>query len=219
MVETTNGADTPESGADALDDTRTQLALATKALSVMRHDVRNLLASVTILASRMEESGDERLAKAAPMLVASMERVVNLGVRAGHLAETSRGTPVSTAVADALPDEVQCDADASVIADPGQLRTILAELIDNVRYLNAEPLITVTKKADMVVISVADDGPGIPDYGQADLFTPFKGTKRRDGAGIGLPLAARLAALNNGDLTLARTGDEGTEFQLTLPAA
>ena len=208
------------------DETATEerLALALKALSVLRHDLRNLLASVTIMAGRMEASGDERLATAAPLLVGSMERTVALGVRAGQLASAEAGAPALTPISRALSliegaNEVEADgADAVVLADEGHLKVMLAEVIANAREAGGRVWLTAERVGDRVAIRVRDDGPGVPDYAQADLFTPFKGAKRRDGTGLGLPLAARLAAFNGGALAMEETGEAGSVFTLTLPA-
>lgn len=203
-------------------ETEEQLALALKALSVMRHDVRNLLASVTIMAGRMEQSGDERLVKAAPMLVASMERTVTLGVRAGELAAARAGAADAVPIARALSlidVEVEAEgADAAVLADEAQLKTMLEEVLRNADQAGG-PALSATREGERVLIRVSDGGGGVPDYAQADLFTPFKGAKRRDGTGLGLPLAARLARLNGGTLELEKTGEDGSVFVLDLPAA
>ena len=202
-------------------DIAIQRDLALKALSVIRHDLRNLLASVTIMAGRMESSEDDRLAKAGPLLLSSMERTVTLGVRAGELASAGRGVPEAVPVAVALDgSSVPSDgADAKVMADPNHLAAMMGELLRNAEQAGGAARVTAQAENGSVVIDVTNDGPAIPDYAQGDLFTPFKGAKRRDGAGVGLPLAARLARLNGGTLELAGTGPEGSTFRLTLPAA
>ena len=200
-----------------------RLALSQKALSVMRHDLRNLLASVTIIAGRMEDCGDERLAKAAPLLVSSMERTVALGVRAGELAGAMPGEPRAVALTRVL-GEVEgasgaaVEGAATVRADEAQLGAILTELLANARAAGDAVTVRIGRDGDEVAVRVTDDGPGVPDYAQEHLFTPFKGAKRRDGTGLGLPLAARLAAMNDGALRLEETGPNGSTFLLTLPA-
>ena len=206
-------------------DDAERLALALQALSVVRHDLRNLLASVTILADRMQASGDERLAKAAPLLLASMERTVALGVRSGQLAEAAAAGPTASPVTGALavadPDgRARAEgAETSVKADPAQLGVILAELLANAFAASEAVHVAVEARGPRVQLRVRDEGGGIPDYAVADLFTPFKGAKRRDGTGLGLPIAARLARLNGGTLTLEETGPGGTTFLLELPSA
>jgi signal transduction histidine kinase len=69
----------------------------------------------------------------------------------------------------------------------------------------------------MVIIRLADDGPGLPTAVRADLFgalwRPSTASRRH---GSGLAVARELAERNGGSLTLART-DKGTTFALTLP--
>ena len=106
----------------------------------------------------------------------------------------------------------------AVLAGEAQLKTMLEEVIRNARQAGTARLSAV-REGDRVLIRVSDDGGGVPDYAQGDLFTPFKGAKRRDGTGLGLPLAARLARLNGGTLRLERTDEDGSVFLLDLPAA
>lgn len=199
------------------------LTLARQALSVMRHDLRNLLASVTIMAARMEQSGDERLAKAAPLLVDSMERTVALGVRAGALAEAARGAPADVPLSRVLSlieteGRLKAEGEDTVVhADEAQLIAMLGEVIANALAAGETVRLTARREGARVRVRVTDDGGGIADYARADLFTPFKGAKRRGGTGLGLPLAARLAELNDGALDLEETSERGTTFRFDLP--
>ncbi len=67
-----------------------------------------------------------------------------------------------------------------------------------------------------VIMTVADDGPGLPDKARRHLFQPFAST-RRDGTGLGLAIAREIMAAHRGDLRLAKTGPDGTTFRLELP--
>ena len=73
-----------------------------------------------------------------------------------------------------------------------------------------------------VVITVTDDGPGVEPEAGASLFEP--GARTADvnghrGAGLGLPLARRLAKAIGGDVTLAsRAPGAGAQFEVRLPA-
>lgn len=212
-------------------DCEAQLALALRALSVVRHDLRNLLASVTIMADRMTRTEDTRLAAAAPQLVVGMEQTVALGVRAQELIEVVPGGPrpvrASEALADAaaraeLPPLALDGEDAPALCDPDHLARILAELLANAaRAAGADGAVAVSaaREAERVTIRVSDDGPGVPAYGQADLLTPFRGLKRRGGSGLGLPIAAALARANGGAVRIERTGEDGTVAAVSLPLA
>lgn len=72
-----------------------------------------------------------------------------------------------------------------------------------------------------VAFEVADDGPGVSAESAARIFEPFFTTKAR-GTGLGLPMAARIAAAHGGALELrprAGLGPEGRGacFRLRLP--
>lgn len=207
-----------------------QRTLALKALGVLRHDVRNLLASVTIMADRMAKTDDPRLAAAAPQLVLGMEQTVALGVRAQELIEVLPGHPEPVPLAAAAIEALEAAgletaaevAGLVAYVDRSHLLRILAELLGNaVRAAGEGGSVSLGAKAGegRVTLSVTDDGPGVPDYARADLLTPFKGMKRKGGAGLGLPIAAALARVNEGALAIERTGPGGTTVSLTLPSA
>lgn len=82
----------------------------------------------------------------------------------------------------------------------------------------ARVLITIAIEAGAVFFEVADHGPGLPAEVLADPFRPRRSTKP-DGAGIGLAISRELARHAGGELSLVRSGAQGTAFRLRLPAA
>ena len=71
------------------------------------------------------------------------------------------------------------------------------------------------------MLSVADDGPGVGADARDHVFEPGRvaGVNGHGGAGLGLPLARRLALAAGGDVTLTSPGaGPGAEFQVRLPA-
>jgi hypothetical protein len=67
-----------------------------------------------------------------------------------------------------------------------------------------------------VVIEIVDNGSGLPKAVRAELFSE-KGFSASGGAGLGLMIAAELAANHGGRLELAETSPHGTRFRLVLP--
>jgi nitrogen fixation/metabolism regulation signal transduction histidine kinase len=65
-----------------------------------------------------------------------------------------------------------------------------------------------------VIISVADNGPGIPEEDVDQVFIPFFTTKR-DGSGIGLSLSRQIMTAHNGEIAL-ETGATGTTVRLVF---
>jgi signal transduction histidine kinase len=70
---------------------------------------------------------------------------------------------------------------------------------------------------EMVLIRVADDGPGIPPDRRRAVFEPFV-TSKADGTGLGLTLASEAAASLGGHLALEDSA-VGASFALVLPLA
>jgi signal transduction histidine kinase len=69
-----------------------------------------------------------------------------------------------------------------------------------------------------IVISVVDQGPGVPEDDMARVFEPFYTTKS-DGMGLGLPICRTIAMSHGGALVAAPNADTGMTFSLRLPVA
>jgi signal transduction histidine kinase len=102
----------------------------------------------------------------------------------------------------------------------GQLNQVWANLIDNALDAVApggHVVVTARREERSLLVSVADDGPGIPPEIRDLLFDPFFTTKPiGQGMGLGLDVARRLVRGHEGEIDL-RTGTGGTEFQVRLP--
>jgi len=66
-----------------------------------------------------------------------------------------------------------------------------------------------------LIVSVQDNGKGIPEDVAANLFDPFV-TSKADGSGLGLALVAKVMG-DHGGIVEFETSEEGTEFRLRLP--
>ena len=100
---------------------------------------------------------------------------------------------------------------------------IVAPLLDNAgRYARSRVVLSARPADGGVLLTVADDGPGVPAAQRDAIFEP--GARARlanghGGAGLGLPLARRLAKAIGGDVTLAPGAPEpGAEFRVRLPS-
>jgi signal transduction histidine kinase len=115
----------------------------------------------------------------------------------------------------------ECPAQVMIDADPGYLRAILENLLDNsLHSLRAVPggvvTLTLSTEADRAVVRVIDDGPALDPSVRATLFDPLRTTKSH-GLGLGLPIARALARAMHGELSLDATAEKS--FRLELPLA
>jgi two-component system sensor kinase FixL len=69
-----------------------------------------------------------------------------------------------------------------------------------------------------VQIGVSDNGSGLPEEVQANLFQPFVSTKR-NGMGIGLSICHTIVSAHRGRISAEPNPGGGTIFRITLPVA
>ncbi len=116
-----------------------------------------------------------------------------------------------------------------ITADGESLAQALANLITNaIKYAGGEDRPAVVEvglkvKNGQAVISVADNGPGIPQEFIPFLFDEFSRAKQRGkktaGSGLGLALANRIVVEHGGVITVDTREGHGTTFSIILPLA
>lgn len=123
---------------------------------------------------------------------------------------------------------VRDDVDAAVVVegDPFLLRQAIANLLDNaIDFAPRGSAIEVAlqRQGDMLRVSVADRGPGVPDYAIGRVFERFYSLPRPAGgsrsSGLGLCFVAQVAELHGGHATLANREGGGAVATLDLPIA
>ena len=115
------------------------------------------------------------------------------------------------------------DLRLQVNADPHRIEQVLVNFINNaIKYaaVSKEIIITVEKKDTVVKISVTDQGPGIEEEKQLQLFdryyrTNYSGTY--SGLGLGLYISAEIVKRHNGQIGVTSKVGEGSTFWFTLP--
>jgi len=97
---------------------------------------------------------------------------------------------------------------------------VLTVLLQNSRQAGAaHATVAARAAAGHVVLSVTDDGPGVPAADRERLFEPFFTSRRESGGtGLGLPIARSLLAASRASIALAPSA-EGTRFEIVLPRA
>jgi signal transduction histidine kinase len=104
--------------------------------------------------------------------------------------------------------------------DPDDLTEALGALLENAaRHASGRVRVDLARAGDTVLVTVADDGPGIPEAQLARLTA--RGARLDTGgpgAGLGLAIASEIAEAAGGSFTL-RNGASGLAARLRLPAA
>jgi signal transduction histidine kinase/DNA-binding response OmpR family regulator len=119
----------------------------------------------------------------------------------------------------------QTDVPDRLVGDPGRLRQILLNLIENAVKFTEEGEVVVNvaanrytdNKADLC-FSVEDTGIGIPRDKHKDIFSAFKQvdaktTNRYGGTGLGLAVSSQLVRLMGGELTVSSELGQGSRFE------
>jgi heavy metal sensor kinase len=138
-----------------------------------------------------------------------------------------------------LESEIRREEGAPLSGDPALLHRLVTNLVDNaVKYSRTGGTVHVHLGRDQghYVLTVTDNGPGIPLAAQPHIFERFfradpsrsradpaspdtlSRVARVNGAGLGLAIAQWVALAHGGTLALTNSSPEGSEFTATLPA-
>ena len=109
-----------------------------------------------------------------------------------------------------------------MVADRVLAGQVLVNLIDNAaRHAPEGTPITVGARAvgEVVEVSVADEGPGIPAVERGNLFLMFNRRTAGGRAGLGLAIAKAFVEAHGQRIWLDETAPSGARFVFTLPLA
>lgn len=205
-------------------------------LAALAHDVRNCAAALSISAEAMGRSADPDARRCAVRLLAGLDRIALVCAEALRPAPAPEPGGVDLG---ALLAEVTDLADAAApgpvdllveILPPGGARAdlpraalfrILFNLVQNAvsavaRGGGSEVRISLVRCADRLIADIADDGPGLPPDAAA-ILRPGVVRPPRTPRGLGLRIAASLAAELGGRIELRENGPTGAALRVTLP--
>ncbi len=221
---------------------KTHLATLGLAVSKINHDLRNLLASAQLFSDRLAGLPDPQVQRFAPKLMRALERAIAFCQSTLSYGRAQEPPPDRRAVAlmeliedvretlGLQPDSrigwiTSIERGLIVEADHDQLLRVLLNLARNaVQALETRApndaardqiRITGRREGAVVIIEVADTGPGFSDQARAHLFEAFQGT-RPGGTGLGLVIAAELVRAHGGEISLVE-GTIGAAFRLKIP--
>ncbi len=215
-------------------------------VSVVSHDLRNPVAAVKMLSTALLTGGSQRalppdvteqlsvILDAAQQMDALIQDLLDFSrAEAGRFTVDARSVACAPLLRDALRmlapiaegKDVRLITDwteslPDVYADPERIAQVLSNVVGNaISFTPAGGQVLVTAKAegDLVLVSVHDDGPGVPSEHLELVFDRFWQSNRRNrGAGLGLPIAKAIIAAHGGSIWAEWNAHSGATFRFTL---
>ena len=203
-------------------------------LAILVHEVRSPVAALAAIAEvcvneRLETSARRPLVELAIVACRGIERLVTDAALAsvrrekvdvGRLVEETAaaavlgGGSVRVEVDDGLPP---------LHVDPLRLRQALDNLVSNalVHTESAGEVVVRARRAGAeVLLSVVDQGPGVPPAEQQRIFEPgVRLSSERSGSGLGLAVARAVVEAHGGKLIVESVVGRGATFTIALPVS
>lgn len=205
------------------------------------HEIRNPLNAISVIAQRFQHEfipadGAEEYAELARTIRSEVQRVNSIITQFLEFARPPRLAPRpcdlhalitdtlallrSQAAARRVQLPLIADTDLVVSADREKLLQALLNIYQNA--LEALPDAGIIKtvacrSGDRVSLSIADNGPGIPEDVRSKIFNLYFTTKST-GTGLGLSIVHQIISEHGGEIRVASNEHGGTTFQILLPA-
>jgi signal transduction histidine kinase len=239
--------------AESFDDLLHRLAQAfareRQFISDASHELKTPLTSINANAQMLLRWGDrdpeilreslETIAKESAMLAEMVNGMLMLAkadrgdempkepVSLAQIASEVTQHAVPRAASKGLDLRFQHDGLPVVLGDPGLLRQLVGNLVDNaIKFSDGDGrghvLVRVGSNADEAWLEVADDGPGIPDAELPHVFDRFyRADKARSravpGTGLGLAIVRSIAEAHHGSVKAGKAPGGGALFRVSLP--
>lgn len=224
---------------------RNQIQSERNLLSGVSHELRSPIArmrlALTIARHANEQDRAEmldRIEQDTVQLDAMLERILTVArLESGQLQPRFEQISLNDVIDDVLHDakfeavatgadiSYQGNADIQVTGDAGLLHSAIENLVRNAMFYSGRDGkidVTLAKADGSAVITVRDNGPGVPENALPLLFKPFyrvddsRGTTT-GGMGLGLAIVRNAVAVHGGTAVARNVSPHGLEVELTLP--
>lgn len=199
-------------------------------LGAIGHDLRTPLAALRVRIESVEDDDDRaRMADTIDEMNRTLDDILSLA-RLGRPSEDRTEVDLTALVDAVVEDFIAIGSPVSFVgADrvtlplrPSLMRRAIRNLIENAVKYGVSAEVRVVPGKDQVAITVADQGPGIPQDKLEDVFDAFtrlETSRNRDtgGAGLGLALARAIVREAGGEVTLVNRTGGGLDATITLP--
>jgi two-component system OmpR family sensor kinase len=211
------------------------------------HELRTPLAAVSAFAELFERGADHNAADLGRVMSgirAESGRMKALLEDLLLLARLDEGRPIerepvelvglaaeaaqtAQTIAAAWPVRLDAEQPVETMGDHDRLRQVLDNLLVNVRtHTPAGPSTTIrlSRRDDLAVVEVADDGPGLDPEQAAQVFERFyradpSRSRAHGGAGLGLAIVAAIVTAHGGQVGAGPAPGGGAVFTIRLPTA
>ncbi len=216
-----------------------KLSVIGEMASVLAHEIRNPLGSIKGFAQYLKEQSSgskpqdkeltdtylgiivsesrriERLTEDLLVYARQDDLMIERFDLAGLINEvlSSLSVPESITILRETPDRI------TISSDKNKLRQTLTNLIQNASDAIAETGeigITAKDNGNSIMLTVSDNGTGIPDDEVSRIFKPFFTTKTK-GTGLGLAIVERYVKALGGEITVESASGKGSVFRIIIP--
>jgi len=215
-----------------------KLALLGRMSAGVAHEINNPLAFVSLSLSMLDEQLDGEAQELVREALTGVDRVAQIVRDMSQVARGGSEVCKRESLVEIVEDQVKIAkarlGDVAIeFSARGEIhamcvrprvgQAVLNLIINAIDATSSRPggriEVAVFAEHDRAVVTVCDNGPGIPEHLRSQLFGAFFSTKGERGTGLGLYLSRKFIELQEGTLDIARTGPSGTTFRLELARA
>jgi signal transduction histidine kinase len=199
-------------------------------MTAVAHDLRTPIASMRLRAEFVADEEERTRLNETLDDMQTMTEAVLSAARADRTGETARPVDL-TALVESLADDMK-ETGGDIVFEPGaavrcvcrtnEVRRAVRNLIENALRYGARARVAVGLEREFAVVSVDDDGPGIPAGDMDRVFEPFvrleaSRSAQTGGYGLGLAITRWIARGHGGDVFLRNRHGGGLSAVVRLP--
>lgn len=204
----------------------------TQMLAAISHDLRTPLTRLRLRAELIEDEDEQR------KMIADLDAMGAMIDAALAFARDEAAGEKTVALDLAVLLQTVCEAaadaggiatyhglaHATCVGRPLALRRAFTNLVDNALIYGGQARVGLAVAGGELVVTVDDDGPGVPEEELERVFEPFRrleASRNREtgGTGLGLALVRAAIAAHGGTVRLANRPEGGLRARVVLPAA
>lgn len=202
----------------------------TRMLAAISHDLRTPITTLRLRAEFIED--EETRSKILETLdeMQSMAEATLAFVREQSEREDTRTVDLTSLVSSLCDDlsdlgkDVEFEPGDKILCRcrPSGIKRVLRNIIENAVRYGDRARVKLERSAGSIVVTVDDDGPGIPSDGVEDVFQPFvrledSRSKETGGVGLGLAIARSIIRNHGGDIALQNRAGGGLRARIHFP--